>query len=296
MPERPGTDGSEPPVHRPYDRGESTTPDGVMAEPNTLPPRPRRPRRPRRYAPLCRPPPGETPMTGFPRTPRPHEKRWCGTHIGRARRHRCRFRAPARADRRSAFQAVPALLRSRRCAVSLRFAGRCWPVAVKMQPRREPQQSRWRRWQGNADLWPVLPVGAGTAARSAAKGVPPPEHKRDQARERRPPVGTAARSAAKGVPPPEHKRGLARERRPPVGTAARSAAKGVYHPAVWTTLNAGVPAERRNSRTRGPSRRPSCGGKVPKGGRRSLARASLHEKSANTRSRWASPSGADRRL
>ena len=25
--------------------------------------------------------------------------------------------------------------------------------------------------QGNADLWPVLPVGAGTAARSAAKGV-----------------------------------------------------------------------------------------------------------------------------
>ena len=38
MPERPGTDGSEPPVHRPYDRGESTTPDGVMAEPNTLPP------------------------------------------------------------------------------------------------------------------------------------------------------------------------------------------------------------------------------------------------------------------
>ena len=109
-------------------------------------------------------------MTGFPRTPRPHEKRWCGTHIGRARRHRCRFRAPARADRRSAFQAVPALLRSRRCAVSLRFAGRCWPVAVKMQPRREPQQSRWRRWQGNADLWPVLPVGAGTAARSAAKG------------------------------------------------------------------------------------------------------------------------------
>ena len=130
-------------------------------------------------------------MTGFPRTPRPHEKRWCGTHIGRARRHRCRFRAPARADRRSAFQAVPALLRSRRCAVSLRFAGRCWPVAVKMQPRREPQQSRWRRWQGNADLWPVLPVGAGTAARSAAKGVPPPEHKRDQARERRPLASSA---------------------------------------------------------------------------------------------------------
>ena len=42
-------------------------------------------------------------MTGFSRTPRPHEKRWRGTHIGRARRHRCRFRAPARADRSSAF-------------------------------------------------------------------------------------------------------------------------------------------------------------------------------------------------
>ena len=27
----------------------------------------------------------------------------------------------------------------------------------------------WRRRPGNADLWPVLPVGAGTAARSAAK-------------------------------------------------------------------------------------------------------------------------------
>ena len=57
------------------------------------------------------------------------------------------------------------------CALSLGFAQRCLPEAVKMQPRREPQQSRWRRWQGNADLRPVLPVGAGTAARSAAKGV-----------------------------------------------------------------------------------------------------------------------------
>ena len=30
---------------------------------------------------------------------------------------------------------------------------------------------RTARWQGNADLRPVLPVGAGTAARSAANGV-----------------------------------------------------------------------------------------------------------------------------
>ena len=46
-----------------------------------------------------------------------------------------------------------------------------------MQPRAGPQRSRWRRPQGSphrenwADLWPVLPVGTGTAARSAAKGV-----------------------------------------------------------------------------------------------------------------------------
>ena len=44
------------------------------------------------------------------------------------------------------------------------------------------------------------------------------------------------------------------------GTAARSAAKGVYHAAVRMTLNAGVPAERRPLRTRGPSLPPACGG------------------------------------
>ena len=41
-------------------------------------------------------PPGETHMIGWSCTPRPHAKRRCGTHLGRARRHRRRFRAPAR--------------------------------------------------------------------------------------------------------------------------------------------------------------------------------------------------------
>ena len=52
-------------------------------------------------------------------------KGWCGTHVGRARRHRRGFRAPARADQRSAFQAVPALLPDGRYAVPRRYAPLC---------------------------------------------------------------------------------------------------------------------------------------------------------------------------
>ncbi len=37
-----------------------------------------------------------------------HSKRWCDTHGGRAQRHRRGFRAPARADRRSAFPGLRA--------------------------------------------------------------------------------------------------------------------------------------------------------------------------------------------
>ena len=126
-----------------------------------------------------------------------------------------------------------------------------------MQPRREPHQSGWRRWQGNADLWPVLPVGAGTAARSAAKGVyhaavrmmlnagVPAE------RRTTPNSGSFPPPACGGLcrpgTPTVQMAPLARERRPLVGTAARSAANGVYHAAVQMTLNAGVPAERRTT-------------------------------------------------
>ena len=38
-------------------------------------------------------------------------KRWCGTHVGRAGGHWRRFRAPARADRRSAFPCLPSFQR-----------------------------------------------------------------------------------------------------------------------------------------------------------------------------------------
>ena len=101
---------------------------------------------------------------------------------------------------------------------------------------------RAARRQGNADLWPVLPVGAGTAARSAAKpriaqwrcSAPlrtyPTGQSGAQARERRPPVGTrwppaSARRIAEwrcgaplGTYPTEQSSMQARERRPPVGT------------------------------------------------------------------------------
>ena len=43
----------------------------------------------------------------------------------------------------------------------------------KYSPAREPQQSRRRRPQGNADLWAVLPVGPGTARRRRAAGRTP---------------------------------------------------------------------------------------------------------------------------
>ena len=82
---------------------------------------------------------------------------------------------------------------------------------------------RTARWQGNADLRPVLPVGAGTAARSAAKGVDP--HRPHNA-EHRVPTG---KHPQLGVLP------AARLRRAVPTGGRRSLAAG----AIWTV---GVPA------------------------------------------------------
>ena len=54
-----------------------------------------------------------------------HSKRWCGTHGGRAQRHQCWFRAPARADRRSAFPGLRAALPGRGSA-RLHFHSKRW--------------------------------------------------------------------------------------------------------------------------------------------------------------------------
>ena len=134
-------------------------------------------------------------------------KRWCGTHVGRARRHRRRFRAPARADRRSAFPC-------------LRPALPVWrppPGDLAAFPRR-------RRREGRKDVWVSHPFGArcrsetgaplsravcvsGYARVSLASGQrcrsrPHATMQSDaQARERRPLVGTARRRRAAGKDP-----------------------------------------------------------------------------------------------
>ena len=96
-------------------------------------------------------------------------------------------------------------------------------VAVKAQVSQVRHHARWRRRSGNADLWPVLPVGAGTAARRAAGGSLP--------------------SAFTGR---RH--------------GARSAANGVCHSNVRITPNAGIPAEKEPPRNWGSFPAPAFGG------------------------------------
>ena len=131
----------------------------------------------------------------------------CGSPLGRARRHRRRFRAPARADRRSAFPC-------------LRPALPVWrppPGDLAAFPRR-------RRREGRKDVWVSHPFGArcrsetgaplsravcvsGYARVSLASGQrcrsrPHATMQSDaQARERRPLVGTARRRRAAGKDP-----------------------------------------------------------------------------------------------
>ena len=57
-------------------------------------------------------------------------KRWCGTHVGGARRHRRRFRAPARADRRSAFPCLHAAVPAPTGRTGRRSAVPCPPAAA----------------------------------------------------------------------------------------------------------------------------------------------------------------------
>ena len=102
-------------------------------------------------------------------------------------------------------------------------------VAVREQVSQVRHHARWRRRSGSphrenwADLWPVLPVGAGTAARRAARGSLP--------------------SAFTGR---RH--------------GARSAANGVCHSNVRITPNAGIPAEKEPPPNWGSFPPPAFGG------------------------------------
>ena len=71
---------------------------------------------------LCRVPPARTRMIGS--SAHPVRKKMGGTHAGLAPRHPPWFRAPARAGRRPAFQAVPAMAPSTlRALASIRAVG-----------------------------------------------------------------------------------------------------------------------------------------------------------------------------
>ena len=96
-------------------------------------------------------------------------------------------------------------------------------VAVKDQVPQVRHHARWRRRSGKADLWPVLPVGAGTAVRRVAGGSLP--------------------SAFTGR---RH--------------GARSAANSVCHSNVRITPNAGIPAEKEPPRNWGSFPPPAFGG------------------------------------
>ena len=78
----------------------------------------------RRGSPLGTCPTGRTLVIGSARSPRPHEKGVALTLAGPGVIG-AGFALPRDAGRRPAFQAVPALLRSWQCAISLRVAQRC---------------------------------------------------------------------------------------------------------------------------------------------------------------------------
>ena len=173
---------------------------------------------------------------------------------------------------------------------------------------------RAARRQGNADLRPVLPVGAGTAAQSAAKPrIAPFPHDAPlspypnrqsgaQARERRPPASSpgggrhAAHSAVRIAPfphdaplspyPNRQSGAQARERRPPVGTAPQ---RGERRSPVQATSRTravqpdGGPAPLRDGR------RPSATAKKPvesPGGPVSDRHRRERETSTNNAGRW----------
>ena len=116
--------------------------------------------------------------------------------------------------------------------------------SVEWFPSRPVQ--RVARWHGNAGLRPVLPVGAGTAARRAANHVPPLSAIVRQARERRPPASSrgggrrrCATAQRKGRTPnpsmalpfsavPTERHGTARlERRPPASSPGGALQTGI---------------------------------------------------------------------
>ena len=95
-------------------------------------------------------------------------------------------------------------------------------VAVKEQVFTGPPPSRWCRRSGNADLWPVLPVGAGTARRRRAESriathrdgfpsrrCPHPRRWRFRARPRFRSVSIAPLAPLRGAVPTGGRRSLA---------------------------------------------------------------------------------------
>ena len=125
------------------------------------------------------------------------------------------------------------------------------PVAVKMQSRREPNGPEGSARTGTP---PILPVGAFRPAPRTAgprNRTLPPEQKRGDGLERRPPVGTAARRAAGGSLPSAF---TGRRH------GARSAANGICHSNLRITPNAGIPAENGPPRNWGSFPPPAYGG------------------------------------
>ena len=91
-------------------------------------------------------------------------------------------------------------------------------------------------------------MGAGTAARSAARRRIALLLHDTQGRERRPPVGTAARSAAKRRIAPLFHDTPGRERRPPVGTAARQRSEAADRSSLSRHAGQGTPTSGRQLR------------------------------------------------
>ena len=146
-------------------------------------------------------------------------KRWCGIHVRRARRHQRRFRAPARADRRSAFPCGRRHLGRWGSRADLHFHSN-WPLS--------------RAVCASGDTRVSLASGQRCESRPQAT-----VQSDAQARERRPLVGTARRRRAAGKDPEwprRHEKVVRHSRRQGSASSAQVSRSRACRPEVGVPL------------------------------------------------------------